>query len=83
MIRLEVTEGRPLRTTVAYIDTDVPPALGAQLRPIVDQAVARAATAANLIPRDAALLMAGELAKLRADDEAYERVCAQRGVLAL
>ena len=33
MIRLEVTEGRPLRTTVAYVDTDVPPALAEQLRP--------------------------------------------------
>lgn len=83
MIRLEVTDGRPLRTTVAYVDTDVPPALVEQLHPIVDQAVARAAAAANLIPGDAALLMAGELAQLRADDEAYERVCGRRGVLAL
>ncbi len=83
MIRIEVTEGRPLRTTVAYVDTDVPPAFAEQLRPIVDQAVAQAATAANLIPSDAALIMAGELAILRADDEAYERVCVRRGVLAL
>ena len=83
MIRLEVTEGRPLRTTVAYIDTDVPPALAEQLRPVVDQAVEAVAARLNLHAGDARLLLAGELAKLRAVDAAYERVCAGRGVLAL
>ncbi len=83
MIRLEVTEGRPLRTTVAYIDTDLPPALAAQLRPIVDQAVEAVAARCNLHASDVRLLLAGELAKLRADDEAYEREAARRGVLAL
>lgn len=83
MIRLEVTEGRPLRTTVAYVDTDVAPALAEQLRPVVDQAVEAVAERLNLHAGDARLLLAGELAKLRADDEAYERVCGRRGVLAL
>jgi hypothetical protein len=83
MIRLEVTEGRPLRTTVAYVDTDVPPALTDLLRPIADQAVEAVAARCNLHAGDARLLLAGELAKLRADCEAYEREAARRGVLAL
>lgn len=83
MIRIEVTEGRPLRTTVAYVDTDVPAALAAQMRPVVDQAVEDVAARLTMHAGDVRLLLAGELAKLRADDEAYERVCGRRGVLAL
>ncbi len=85
LARLEITEvvaGRPA-TTVHFFPTDVPPALVERLRPIVDQAVARAAVAANLIPSDAALLLAGEVAHLAADAEAYEREATRRGVLAL
>ncbi len=83
--RLEITEivgGRPA-TSVAYFPTEVPVLVQGQLRPVVDQAVARAAAALSLIPSDAALLLAGEVAKLVADDEAYVRVAARRGVLAL
>ncbi len=83
VIRIEMTEGRPLRTTVAYVDTDVAPALVEQLRPVVDQAVEDVTARLNLHVGDVRLLLAGELAKLRADVEAYEREAARRGVLAL
>jgi hypothetical protein len=83
VIRIEITEGRPLRSTVAYVDTQLPPALAEKLRPVVDQAVEDVSTKLNLHGGDVALLLAGELAKVVADEAAYERVCARRGLLAL
>lgn len=85
LARIEITEvvaGRPT-TTVHFFPTEVPPALAERLRPVVDDAVARAGAALNLIPSDAALLLAGGVAHLAADAEAYERECSRRGVLAL
>lgn len=85
LARIEITEivaGRPT-TTVHFFPTEVAPALAERLRPVVDDVVARAAAAADLIPSDAALLLAGGVAQLAADAEAYEREAVRRGVLAL
>lgn len=82
--RIEVDTLNPRRTLVAYFDTDVPPALAEQLRPVVDDALAQVrAGGLNLIDSDACLLLAAEVAQLVADGEAYEREAARRGVLAL
>ncbi len=79
--RLQVDEWGPLgvRTTVVYFDHAVDPALTERLRSVIADALA-------LVPlgdSDARLLLAAEVAKRMADEEAYERECERRSVTAV